>query len=72
MDENVKAFVIYITSLRIGLILIYLAKKAQIAFLIAEKLKILAKYLIFLDIFLEKKTLVLLELIKLNQHSIKL
>lgn len=54
------------------IIIIYLAKKVQIALLLIEKVKILIKYLDFLDVFLEKKTLMLLELIELNQHVIKL
>lgn len=53
-------------------ILIHLAKKAQIILLIAEKVKISTKYLYFLEIFLEKKTFVLLEITNLNQHIIKL
>lgn len=42
------------------------------ALLIAKKVKILAKYLDFLDIFLEKNALVLSEIINLNQHAIEL
>ena len=38
LDENVKAFVVYMTPLNINLILIHLAQKAQIAFLIIKKL----------------------------------
>ena len=35
-------------------------------------MQILAKYLDFLDIFLEKKALILLEITKINQHAIEL
>lgn len=52
--------------------IIYIAKIAYIALLFIKKVKILIKYLEFLDIFLEKKTLILLELIKLNEYIIKL
>lgn len=48
------------------IIIIHPAREAQIAFLIAKKMKILAEYSDFLDVFLEKKTLILSELIKLN------
>ena len=40
--------------------------------LVAKKAKILIEYLDFLDVFLEKKTSILLEAIKLNQHVIGL
>ena len=40
--------------------------------LLAKKVKIPTKYSNFSDVFSEKKTLVLLRLIKLNQHAIKL
>ena len=40
--------------------------------LIAKKIKILAKYSDFLDVFLNKKTLILLEATKMNQHAIEL
>lgn len=66
LDKNVKTFVIYVKSLSLSLILIHPAHKAQIVFLIPEEIKILAKYLDFLDIFLEEKALILLKIIKLN------
>ena len=40
--------------------------------LITKKVKILTKYSDFLDVFLKKKTLILSEITKLNQHAIKL
>lgn len=51
---------------------IHLAKKVEKLFLFIKKIKIAAKYLDFLNSFLEKKTLILLELIKFNWHAIKL
>ena len=60
------------TSLSLNLILIYPVKKAQIALLIAKEVKIPNDYLTFLDVFLEKKSLILLEITELNQHVIKL
>ena len=52
--------------------LIHPAKKAQIALLIAEEIKISVKYSDFLDVFPEEKALVLLEITDLNQYAIKL
>ena len=51
---------------------IYPAYKTQIVLLIAEKVKVSIKYLNFSDIFLEKKTSILLKATNLNQHIIKL
>lgn len=45
--------------------------KAQIALLLIKEVKILAECFDFSDIFSEKKTSVLPELIKLNQNTIK-
>ena len=52
--------------------LIYLAKKAQIALLVVKKVQIPIKYSDFLNIFLKKKALILLETTKFNQHFTKL
>ena len=72
LDKNVKAFVMYIIFLSLNLILINLAKKAKIATLITKKVKISTDYSEFLDVFLEEKALVLLEITDLNQNAIKL
>lgn len=50
-------------SLKKSKISIYLARKAQIALLIAKKIKILTKYLNFNNVFLKKKALVLSKMI---------
>ena len=55
LDENVKAFVVYITSLNLNLMPIYSAQEAQIALLVIKELKIPTKYSNFLDVFLKKK-----------------
>ena len=60
------------TFFSLSIILIHLVGEAQIALLIVKEVKILAKYLGFLNIFLEEKALVLPEITKLNQHTIKL
>ena len=72
MDENVEVFIMYIISLSLNSILIYLAQEAQIALLIVKKVKMATKYLDFLDIFLKKKFLVLLAIINLSQYIIEL
>lgn len=72
LDKNVKAFLIHVISFSLSLMLIHFAKKAQIILLITKKVKILAKYPDFSNIFLEKKALILLELIKFNKYTIKL
>ena len=61
LDRYVKAFLVYMISLSLNLMLIDLAKKAQIVLLIAKKVKIPTKYSNFLDVFLEEKALILLE-----------
>lgn len=66
LDENVKASVMYMTSICLSLILIYPVKEAQITSLLVKKVKILAK------LFSEKKSLILLEIRELNQNAIKL
>ena len=60
------------TSLSLNLMPIYPAQEAQIALLVAKKVKSLTKYSDFLNILLKEKTLILSKAIKLNQHVIKL
>ena len=63
VDRNVKVFVMYMTSLSLNLMLIYLIQEAQIALLVIKKVKILSKYSDFLNVFLEKKALILSKII---------
>ena len=58
LDENAEIFVVYIASLNLvpG---VYSDRKAQIAFLLTEKVKIQDKYSDFVNVFSEKKALVL-------------
>ena len=51
---------------------IYPARKAQIAFLVAEKVTVLAKYLDFANLCPEKSANVLLEQTGVNKHVIEL
>ena len=67
LNKNIKPFIIYRKFFNFNLMPIHLAQEAQIALLIIKKVKILTKYLNFLDIFLKKKALVLFKTTKLNQ-----
>ena len=66
LDENVKAFVIYVTSFSLSLISIYPAKEAQIVWIVAKEVKSPTKYSDFSNIFLEKKAVILPKIIELN------
>ena len=51
---------------------IHPAREAQIASLVAERVKIPTKYSDFSDVFLEKKALILSKATEMNQHAIEL
>ena len=68
MDENIEAFMVHITFIRLKkpTILIHLAREAQIASLLSKKVTILDKYSDFSNVFLEEKASMLPKIIKLN------
>ena len=70
LHEHVEVFVVHMISLLT--MAIHPAKKAQIVLLVTKEVKIPIEYSDFLDVFLEKKALILPEASKLNQHAIKL
>ena len=73
LDENIKAFVIYVNFLSMGSrMTIYPTKKTKIASILAEKVSLQAKYLYFADIFLEKLANILLKQTKAKEQAIKL
>ena len=72
LDENVEAFVVYMTSLGLNSMSIHPAREAQITSLIAEEVKFPTDYSDFSDVFSKEKALVLPEIIDLNQHAIEL
>lgn len=74
LDKNVEAFVVHVTflSLSKSTMSIHPAIVAQITLLIVIKVKILAEYSDFSNIFLEEMILVLLEITNLNQLAIEL
>ena len=70
LDEISEIFIAYVTFF--ALISVHLDRKAQITSLFIKKVKISDKYSDFVNIFLEKKALVLPECTKLNKHAINL
>ena len=71
-DENIEAFVVHMTSLNLNLMPIHPAQEAQIASLVIKEVQIPSKYSDFLDIFLEERASILLEITDPNQHTIEL
>ena len=71
LDENIKAFVVYVSSLE-SRMTIHLARKAQLALLLVKKVTVLAEYSNFADMFSEQSANVLPERIGVNEHAIKL
>ena len=73
LDKNIETFMVYVNFLSQGLrMTIHLAKKVQIFLLIVKKISILAKYLDFANVFLEKSANIFLEQIGANEHAIQL
>lgn len=74
MEAEKKAFIVYIATLKIQKVDIYLIRKAQIAFLFAKEtqVKILYKYVNYIDVFLLEVTIKLLEQTGINNHPINL
>lgn len=70
LDENLEAFVIYISSF--SLESIYPDQKTRIASLLTKEMTISDKYSDFTNILSEKQALNLLKQTKLNQYTIKL
>lgn len=66
LNENIKAFVIYVISLSLSFMSIYLAKEAQIVLPLIIKVINPDKHSDFSNFFLKKKSLVLSKIIKLN------
>ena len=64
-NENIEAFVVYITFFTLKLI-IYLARKAQIALFLAKKVIVPVKYSRFADVFLKKSAKILLKRIRIR------
>ena len=71
MDEKSETFFVHLAVLNLipG---IHPDRAAQIASLLAKKIRIPDKYSDFANVFLEEKTLVLPERTKLNEHAINL
>ena len=71
MDENSETFVVHVASLSLvpG---IHPDRKAQIAFLLTNEVKIPDEYSDFTNVFSEEKVLVLSERTEFNEHVIDL
>lgn len=54
------------------IMVIYLAREAQIALLLTKEVTIPKEYFDFINVFLEKKSLMLLKITDLNQYAIEL
>ena len=73
LDENIKAFVVYVNSLSLeSRMIIYPAREIQIALLLANKVIVSAKYSDFTYVFPEKLANILSKQTKVNMHAIKL
>ena len=73
LDENIKAFVVHVSSLSLGSkMMIYPARKAEIALLLAKKVTVPAEYSDFADVFSKELAEVLPERTKINEHAIEL
>ena len=71
LDKNSETFVMHVAFLNL-VPRIYPDRKAWIAFLLTEKVKILEEYLDFTNVFSKEKTVVLPERTKLNENAIDL
>ena len=71
LDENVEAFVVHVSSLGLRMT-IHLARKVQLALLLAEEVIMPTEYSDFADVFLEKSANVFPEWTGANEHAIKL
>ena len=75
VDLEYEIFVVYIAALNVDLgDKMHPLKKAQIAYLKADKasIKVPNKYADFVDVFLPKLAIELLEYTRINNHAIKL
>ena len=73
LNENFEIFIVQVASLILAQAPgIYPDRAVQIALLLTKEVKILNKYADFINVFSEKKALVLPECIKLHEYTINL
>ena len=73
LNENIEAFVIYVSFLSLGSkMTIYPAQKAQIVLLLAKEVIVLVKYSDYANVFSKKSAKVLPERTGINEYAIKL
>ena len=70
LDENIEAFVVHVSSLRLRMN-IHPARKAQLALLLIKKVTVPVEYSDFADVFLEKSANVHPERTWANEHAIE-
>ena len=73
MDENIKAFVVHVSSLSLGSkMTIHLAWEARIASLLAKEVTVSVKNFDYADVFSKESAEVLPERTSINEHVIQL
>lgn len=70
LDKNIKAFIIYINSLVIK-IMIYIVRKTKIDLLLFEKIIFMTEYLDFINFFFKKLANIFSKYIKVNIYFIE-
>ena len=71
LDENVEAFVVYVASVTLKM-MIYLAREEQIVLLLAKEVTVSAEYTNFINVFSKKSAEMLPERTGINEHAIEL
>lgn len=72
LNEDVKAFLIHVSSLNLGSMTIYPARKPWMTLLFIKKVTILTEYANFIDILSKKSKKMPSERRDINKHDIKL
>ena len=71
LDENIKAFVVYVVFFTLKM-LIHPARKAHIALFIAKKVNVSAECLDFTNVFSKESAKILPKCTNINNHTLKL
>lgn len=72
LDPSKKAFIIYVPSLSLGQMTIYLAREVQIASLIAKKVTVPVEYSNYANVFLKEVAMELPKYLDINKYAINL
>ena len=71
MDENIKAYVVYVSFLELKMT-IHLVREVQMILLLAEEVIVSAKYSDFANVFLEESANISSKRKKVKKYAIKL